>query len=276
MVNMRLARLIDLVPYITKHQGISITELAKKFGATVAEIESDLWLLYCCGLPGQTPLELMEFQFEDGFVTVRNADELKAPRSLTQIEIASLIIGLEILATEGSEVAKGLKSRLAEKLGSQVSYQPTGTEKFIAEIGKAIQKNQLLKIVYSGKERLVIPFEIYAENGGNYLRAFCKSARDRRTFKVSRIDSLELLDIHELAPNEVPSDSKPLRTKIKVHRDARRVREVFGATEEIQYFSKDWLFQQVFAFGGAVELLDPTLRSEVRDLAKASQGLYLG
>ena len=276
MVNMRLARLIDLVPYITKHQGISITELAKKFGATVAEIESDLWLLYCCGLPGQTPLELMEFQFEDGFVTVRNADELKAPRSLTQIEITSLIIGLEILATEGSEVAKGLKSRLAEKLGSQVSYQPTGTEKFIAEIGKAIQKNQLLKIVYSGKERLVIPFEIYAENGGNHLRAFCKSARDRRTFKVSRIDSLELLDIHELAPNEVPSDSKPLRTKIKVHRDARRVREVFGATEEIQYFSKDWLIQQVLAFGGAVELLDPTLRSEVRDLAKASQGLYLG
>lgn len=276
MVNMRLARLIDLVPYITKHQGISITELAKKFGATVAEIESDLWLLYCCGLPGQTPLELMEFQFEDGFVTVRNADELKAPRSLTQIEIASLIIGLEILATEGSEVAKGLKGRLAEKLGSQVSYQPTGTEKFIAEIGKAIQKNQLLKIVYSGKERLVIPFEIYAENGGNYLRAYCKLARDRRTFNISRIDSLELLDIHELAPNEVPSDSKPLRTKIKVHRDARRVREVFGATEEIQYFSKDWLFQQVFAFGGAVELLDPTLRSEVRDLAKASQGLYLG
>jgi len=276
MVNMRLARLIDLVPYITKHQGISITELAKKFGATVAEIESDLWLLYCCGLPGQTPLELMEFQFEDGFVTVRNADELKAPRSLTQIEIASLIIGLEILATEGSEVAKGLKTRLAEKLGSQVSYQPTGTEKFIAEIGKAIQKNQLIKIVYSGKERLVIPFEIYAENGGNYLRAYCKLSRDRRTFKISRIDFLELLDIHELPPNEVPSDSKPLRTKIKVHRDARRVREVFGATEEIQYFSKDWLFQQVFAFGGAVELLDPSLRSEVRDLAKASQGLYLG
>ena len=274
MVNMRLARLIDLVPYITKHQGISISELAKKFGATVAEIESDLWLLYCCGLPGQTPLELMEFQFEDGFVTVRNADELKAPRSLTQIEIASLIIGLEILATEGSEVAKDLKGRLAQKLSSQVSYQPTGTEKFIAEISKAIQKNQLLKIVYGGKERHVIPFEIYAENGGNYLRAYCKFARDRRTFNISRIDSLELLDIHELAPNEVPSDSKPLRTKIKVHRDARRVREVFGATEEIQYFSKDWLFQQVFAFGGAVELIDPSLRSELQALLHASQSLY--
>ena len=276
MANTRLARLIDLVPYITKHQGIAIAELAKKFGTTVAEIESDLWLLYCCGLPGQTPLELMEFQFEDGFVTVRNADELKAPRSLTQIEIASLIIGLEILANEGSRVAAGLKSRLAEKLSSQVSYQPTGTEKYIAEISKAIQGNQLLKIVYGGKEREVIPFETYTESGGNYLRAFCKLANDRRTFKISRIDSLEVLESRELAPNDVPSESKPFTTRIKVHRDARRVREVFGATDEIQYFSKDWLLQQIFAFGGAVELLDPTLRSEAHELAKASQGLYLG
>lgn len=276
MANMRLARLIDLVPYITKHQGVAIAELAKKFGTTVAEIENDLWLLYCCGLPGQTPLELMEFQFEDGFVTVRNADELKVPRSLTQIEIASLIIGLEILATEGSEIAAKLKDRLANKLSSQVSYQPTGTEKYFAEINKAIQGNQLLKIIYGGRERQVIPFEIYAENGANYLRAFCKVANDRRTFKLSRIDTLEVLSARELAPNDVPSENQPFKTRIKVHRDARRVREVFGATEEIQYFSKDWLLQQILTFGGAVELLEPTLRSELRELAKASQGLYLG
>jgi proteasome accessory factor C len=69
--NSKLARLIDLVPFITSHQGISIVELSKKFGVTKEEIEKDLWLLYMCGLPGQTPLELMEFEFEDGFVTVR-------------------------------------------------------------------------------------------------------------------------------------------------------------------------------------------------------------
>lgn len=275
MANMKLARLIDLVPYITKHQGISISELAKKFGTTVSEIESDLWLLYCCGLPGQTPLELMEFQFEDGFVTVRNADELKVPRSLTQIEIASLIIGLEILATEGSDIAAKLKSRLSEKLSTQISYQPTGTEKYIAEINKAIQGNYLLKLTYRGAERQVIPFEIYGENSAFYLRAFCKDVNDRRTFKLSRIESLEILPDQELAPNHVPSESKALKTTIKVHRDARRVRELFGATEEIQYFSKEWLLQQILALGGAVELLDPTLRSELRELAKASQGLYL-
>ena len=62
-INKRLARLIDLVPYISEHQGVAISELANKFGVTAAEIEKDLWLLYMCGLPGQTPLELMEFEF---------------------------------------------------------------------------------------------------------------------------------------------------------------------------------------------------------------------
>ena len=74
-INPKLARLIDLVPFISKHQGIPIKDLADKFGVSVEEIEKDLWSLYCCGLPGQTPLELMEFSFEDGFVSVRNADE---------------------------------------------------------------------------------------------------------------------------------------------------------------------------------------------------------
>ena len=104
--NPRLARLIDLVPFITSHQGVSIAELAKKFNVTINEIEKDLWLLYMCGLPGQTPLELMEFEFEDGYVTVRNAEELRAPRSLTQTELATLIIGLEILGERGSPEAK--------------------------------------------------------------------------------------------------------------------------------------------------------------------------
>lgn len=276
MANMRLARLIDLVPYITKHQGVAMTELAKMFGTSKSEIENDLWLLYCCGLPGQTPLELMEFQFEDGFVTVRNADELKVPRSLTQIEIASLVIGLEILTKDGNEVAANLKDRLAKKLSTQISYQPTGTEKYVSDINKAIQSNQLLNIIYNGKERSVIPFEIYVEKGENYLRAFCKLAKDRRTFKISRIDSLKVLEMKELAPNEVTSENKPLQTKIKVHRDARRIREIFGSIDEIQYFSKEWLLQQILALGGAVELLDPVLRNDIQRLVKASQGQYLG
>ena len=272
--NPRLARLIDLVPFITSHQGVSIAELAKKFGVSANEIEKDLWLLYMCGLPGQTPLELMEFEFEDGFVTVRNAEELKAPRSLTQIEIATLIIGLEILHERGSDAAKQLRDRLANMLRTEIRYEPSNSEKYTPEISSAIAANRLLMISYAGKERQIIPFEIYSEKNESYLRAYCKQAKAHRTFKISKIDTLEVLDKQELAPNVVPSDSVTHTTRIKVHRDSRLVKEMLGGLEEVHFFTKEWLFGAVAALGGAVELLDQGLRAEFLERIRGSEELY--
>lgn len=275
MANSRLARLFDLVPFIVKHQGIPIAELAEKFQISVEQLEKDLWLLYMCGLPGQTPLELMEFEFEDGYVSVRNADELKSPRSLTQIELASLVIGLEILISQGISGAEQLKNKLASKLSTEISYQPAKSDLYLPEIAQAIQQNKVLSITYNGKAREVIPFETYTEDRTSYLRAFCKSAEDRRTFKISKIESLKITDNQELAPNLVPSNETPKTTKIATHKEKRLVREVLGNSEQIDYFSVEWLISETMALAGAVELEDPQLRAQILARVKASQSLYL-
>lgn len=275
MANSRLARLFDLVPFIVKHQGIPIAELAEKFQISVEQLEKDLWLLYMCGLPGQTPLELMEFEFEDGYVSVRNADELKAPRSLTQIELASLVIGLEILISQGISGAEQLKNKLASKLSTEISYQPAKSDLYLPEIAQAIQQNRVLSIIYNGKAREVIPFETYTEDRTSYLRAFCKSAEDRRTFKISKIESLKITDNQELAPNLVPSNETPKTTKIATHKEKRLVREALGNSEQIDYFSVEWLISETMALAGAVELEDPQLRAQILARVKASQSLYL-
>ena len=275
MANSRLARLFDLVPFIVKHQGIPIAQLAEKFQISVEQLEKDLWLLYMCGLPGQTPLELMEFQFEDGYVSVRNADELKSPRSLTQIELASLVIGLEILISQGIAGAESLKNKLTSKLGTEISYQPARSDLYLSEISQAIQQNRVLSIVYNGKSREVIPFETYTEERSSYLRAFCKNAQDRRTFKISRIESLAITEKHELAPNLVPSNETPKSTKISTHREKRLVREILGNSEQVDYYSGEWLISETMALAGAVELQDPHLRAQILTRIKASQSLYL-
>jgi proteasome accessory factor C len=274
-INSRLARLIDLVPYISQHQGVAISNLAEKFGVSTAEIEKDLWLLYMCGLPGHTPLELMEFEFEDGFVTVRNAEELKHPRSLTQSEIAALLIGLQLLSTDKNEIADKLKFKLVNLLSSKISYTPANEDLLPKKIETALQSNKTLMIKYNGKEREIIPIEIYRDAGELYLKAHCKLANDRRTFRISRIDSLQILENTELAPNEVPTQSHKYTAKIIVHSDARRVRECLGGTSEIQFFSKEWLISQVMSLGGAVELSDPDLRAQIFAKIKASQAIYL-
>jgi proteasome accessory factor C len=70
----KTARLLDLVPFITTHQGISIKDLAKEFAISTEELLDDLNTLWMCGLPGYTPLELIDLSFESGFVSIRNAD----------------------------------------------------------------------------------------------------------------------------------------------------------------------------------------------------------
>jgi proteasome accessory factor C len=273
--NSRLARLIDLVPYIVSHQGVSIDALAKKFGVSVKEIEKDLWLLYMCGLPGQTPLELMEFQFEDGFVTVRNADELKQPRSLTQTEIASLVIGLEILREQGSERSGQLKDLLSSKLNSSIDFEVTASDKYASEINQAIQNNKVIRIKYLNKTREVLPFEIYKDGGQVYLKAHCKAAKDRRTFNVNRIENLEVLANSELAPNDVPATSSKKSSSIIVHSNQRLTRELLGSTDNVEHFSDEWLVQQILALGGAVEAITPAIRSEISNRAKAALALYI-
>ena len=52
----KAARLLDLVPFISSHQGIALVDLASQFGISESELISDLNTLWMCGLPGYTPL----------------------------------------------------------------------------------------------------------------------------------------------------------------------------------------------------------------------------
>ena len=66
------ARLLDLVPFLLSHQGISLNDLAKHFNIETEAMLDDLNTLWMCGLPGYTPLELIDLAFDSGYVTIRN------------------------------------------------------------------------------------------------------------------------------------------------------------------------------------------------------------
>ena len=91
------SRLLDLVPFLLSHQGISLADLAKYFKVETDVMLDDLNTLWMCGLPGYTPLELMDLDFESGYVTIRNAPTLAKPRSITHEEGVALVLGLDVL-----------------------------------------------------------------------------------------------------------------------------------------------------------------------------------
>ena len=150
----RTARALDLVPYLLEHQGISIAELAQVFGVSEKQINDDLILIHMCGLPGYTPLELIEMYYEDGYVTVSDPQSLKKPRSMTSSEITSLLVSLDLLKSVRSDSISDEIEALKIKLKSSLSFEnpyvvvvDSKNSEMVEKIEAAIVKGNPLKIV---------------------------------------------------------------------------------------------------------------------------------
>jgi proteasome accessory factor C len=292
----RTARLLDLVPYLTTHQGIAISELAKTFNTTVKEITDDLNTLWMCGLPGYTPLELIDLEFESGFVSIRNAETLAAPRALDRAEALSIYMGLDLLNAELSNSSASLISEidnLQEQLRSQlisapqVQIEASMKSEFRALILRAIRRRGWLEITYHSAandqitKRQVAPYELSQSGSHECLQGYCDSAKAIRNFRADRI-----VDISEIADqlwpsNQVSSNQAAIQYDVKIHAASRQVREVLpqvsgdSTDATLQGFSAAWISRAILSLGGQVEVTGPTqIRAEVHARAKAALENY--
>jgi proteasome accessory factor C len=294
----RTARLLDLVPYINSHQGISLKELAGVFNVSATQMTSDLTTLWMCGLPGYTPLELMDLDFESGYVTISNAPTLARPRSITHEEGVALVLGLDVLrsgiSTERTDLIEAIVSlsqRIARLVNLPLALSSSSviSHEIATSIKEAIAHRSGLQISYHSlykdeiSARVVLPLEMLESQGFLYLQAYCFTALDFRHFRIDRIQSATSAEI------EKPSTMQPVYPEkigfaVKVVRPTRDVAERFqesnleaGTVFEGSSFSQHWIARSVLASGGAIELLSPAgIRSELAKRAKVILSLYEG
>ena len=207
----RVSRALNLIPFILNNQGLSIQQLAQRFNSTPAQISRDLSLLHMCGLPGYTHLELLSIDFEDPeHVAVNDPQVLDQPRSLTQIEALTLVLGLQLLAelaTQESEKSAitALKERISKQIGEEISNRVTiadgVNESPLAKIiSDAIAESRYLSVQYNSATsdtittRQILPLEITYREGSGYIHAFQVDANELRTFRLDRILKLEAGD----------------------------------------------------------------------------------
>ena len=294
----RTSRLLDLVPYINTHQGISLVDLAEVFEVSTNQMISDLTTLWMCGLPGYTPLELMDLDFESGYVTISNAPTLARPRSITHEEGVALVLGLDVLrsgiSTERTDLIEAIVSlsqRIARlvNLPSALSASSDISREIATSVKEAIAHRSGLQISYHSlykdeiSARVVLPLEMLESQGFLYLHAYCFTALDFRHFRIDRIQSATSAEI------EKPSTMQPVYPEkigfaVKVVRPTRDVAERFqesnleaGTVFEGSSFSQHWIARSVLASGGAIELLSPAgIRSELAKRAKVILNLYEG
>ena len=298
----RLSRLLALVPWLEQHPGVSISEAAAHFGVQAEELEQDLWLTICCGLPGHGPDQLIDIQFwdEDGTIHVIDAQTLDRPLRLTPAEAMSLLVGLRLLAQiPGAHDRAALASATAKLEAAADVAQGAAyvlddsPEATLAALTRAISERRTVRLVYAGAsrdevtERVVEPGEIVRHGGRSYLAAWCREAGAQRTFRLDRMRSVKVLDETVPAPSDPAADrvsvtpAQGVEVRVRVWPRSRWLLEAFEATDvandgEIREATlvvadPGWLVRLVMGQAGGVEILDPPeVRSRLRDAARAA------
>jgi len=297
----RTARALDLIPYLLEHQGISIPELAQVFGVSEKQINDDLILIHMCGLPGYTPLELIEMYYEDGYVTVSDPQSLKRPRRMNRSEMTSLLVSLDLLKslrTDGiAKEIEDVKTKLLNSLSFENPYVVIADAKspeIVEMLERAITRASALRIVYlsgtkdESSDREILPLEIYQANNHTYLNAWCQRSGADRTFRVDRIQSAEIIEgkvINFKSSITSLEDGDPA-TKLLVSKRARQFieenRGVISSLEDgtsfrvkLQSIDEEWLIRTIVGFGGEIEVLSPSdLAREVKIRAQEIRALY--
>ncbi|MEY2722104.1 MAG: hypothetical protein RIS57_11 [Actinomycetota bacterium] len=291
----RALRLIDLVPFLVSNPGVSVKETATAFKVTVPELLKDLDILFMCGLPGYTALELIDLSVEDGVITIREPQNLEVPRRFTESEALILRVALsaleDLLPPDKKASVGKLRAKVSKLFSSQIPedalfYQGDTSREKMKMISRAIEGRKKLEIIYFNplkpdkSRRKISVLRVKAEPKRTLIEAWCDSSRGIRTFNLAQIEELEIKDeaIEEIdlqdkeerisAVVQAPADSYfAIENQAQLHQIAEGY--------EIEIFQPEWLVRKVLAEAGSAVLRSPSMMAtRVRELASRSLALY--
>lgn len=288
----KAARMLDLVPYITSHQGIGTSELASEFGISEEELLSDLNSLWMCG---DNRFDLIDLQFDSGYVTIRNAETLNLTRSLSQQEVISIILGLDLLEKSLTpdrqyliEEISGLRSKLGESISRILDASPSADIQLLPILEEGLRRQKKVLISYFSptddeiSEREITPLYFSVENDFDYLTAYCERAQAERTFRVDRIKSAAVLQTQGSYSSSGTKDAQLFSTQVKISHNLRKSRESLGAfvvgegcEVTVSTYNPEWLSRTVISAAGAIEVTAPSqMRSQIAELASRTLQQY--
>ncbi|KGA16657.1 hypothetical protein GM50_13875 [freshwater metagenome] len=283
----QVSRLLDLVPYLTLNQGVALEKIASDFNTTKSAVLDDLNTLWMCGLPGYTPLELIDLSFETGYVSIRNADVLSSPRKLSDSETAALILGLRIIRgslPSSSEHALliddlvqklSVKTRVVAPKNISVNVLPEVRE----IIFSSVKTGESVKISYHSisrdevSSRNITPLRVFNEGNTEHVYSFCESSEDFRVFRLDRISQAESTGTKRVLPlpESAPETNEELR--LRVHSNLRQISETFNLKDRTELkpedevvsnvFSTEWAIRTICSLLGTAEVLEPL---DIREL----------
>ncbi len=223
----RLRRLLALVPYVVARRVVGLAETAATFGMTERELIDDLNLAWCVELKSPEPYCPIDLSYEDGVVTISQAESIARPLRLAADEASALLVALRMLAEAGGDgdAVTRLIAKIEDAAGaaaapsSQVSIQiERPNERGVpAALNAALAAGKRVHLRYyvpgrdEATERDVDPIKLLVVEGRTYLRGWCRLAEGVRTFRLDRVLDVEVLDVPASVPEEAESDGRRTR-----------------------------------------------------------------
>lgn len=301
----RTARALDLVPFIVENPGVSIEELAAEFDSSPKQILADLNMVFMCGLPSYSTLEMIDIHFDDDYVTVADPQVLDKPRTLTKPEAVSLSIALETLAQlrgEGDRLTEDIRI-LQEKLNRAIKTLNSESHSIMVgeiakpdhlpEIERAIKDSLTLRIEYisahsdSRSLRIIAPQKIRYFSAHFYLDAWEYDSATVKTFRVDRILGFEIVAAPGPKESGVSIEEPLHRVELLIKRKAQlfleQHSEIFvelerseaGTRVQADFVDLHWISRMLLIFGDGIVAIAPSQLAEiVHEQARAGLKLY--
>ena len=293
----RAIRLLDLVPFLRANPGMNIKEIATEFKVSVSEIVSDLDLLMVCGLPGYTPLELIDLSTDEGYVTLRDPQNLEYPRNFTIHELLILKIALSALLVDSppmlhSEIGS-LISKLDHQMPNQISsegilFVPDNILN-LRRIGEeALVKNQQVEISYRNDtkdeltNRKISLIREYESEGEYFWDAWCHLANAKRTFNLEKISSATL-SMDPSSIGDLSGENAALTVRLRIRQKSQffaKHQNILKQTEEpeiyeARIYQREWLVREILSAGETATVITPSdLKVQVKKRATQALSQY--
>ena len=182
----RLRRLLALVPYVSARRVVGLAETAATFGMTERELIDDLNLAWCVELRAPEPYCPIDLSYEDGEISISQAESIARPLRLAADEASALLVALRMLAdAAGSPPAAvaRLITKIEEAAGAagaasaQVAIQldHPGARGTTATLNTALAEGRRVHLRYyvpgrdEETERDVDPMRLLVVDGWTYL-----------------------------------------------------------------------------------------------------------
>jgi proteasome accessory factor C len=304
----RLQRLLAVVPYVIRHPGTPLSELAGLFEVGEADLTADLNLLFLTGLPPYTPGDMVDVEIEEGKVWIRMADHFSRPVRLTRAEALALYLkGTELLGAPGLPEAEALRSaldKLADRLGREALGElraeigAAGVSGPLEAIRRAVGERERVEIdYYSGSRdevttRRIDPEHLFSALGNWYVVAWDHRSDDERLFRADRIRDVRPAG-ERFEPRGLAGQGRELytagpgdiRVRLRLGPGARWVSEYYQTDEtverdgelEVTLLTTDlaWMAKLALRLGGHVQVVDPPeLATLARQVAEETLSLY--